>query len=180
MSQGCQTALLHDARWDIIWQHCRLPSLEQVSRLAADWREEATRAHGDDTENSDDDLEKLGFAWITRPHAIGARGLRMSKSSWFRVKMMTLPQPTLSKCTLFLRKAWIPISKVHELGSQLGSILKLLSVNTFIPAAGECVVSEFEGEKLKNACKTEKNTSAPGADVWRFAELKSGGGAQPG
>ena len=34
-------------------------------------------------------------------------------------------------------------------------------------------VDELNGEKLKNACKKMKSTSAPGADGWRVAELQA-------
>ena len=41
------TALLHDVRTEIV-RHCRLPSLEQVCRLATHLKEETRQAHEDD------------------------------------------------------------------------------------------------------------------------------------
>ena len=55
--------LLQDARWETL-KHCRLSSLEQVCRLAADLTAEARQAHVGDRGQSDDVLEKIGFAQI--------------------------------------------------------------------------------------------------------------------
>ena len=46
--------LFTDGHWKIAWQHYRFPPLEQVSRSAADLREEARQAHEDDKEERAD------------------------------------------------------------------------------------------------------------------------------
>ena len=58
----------------------------------------------------------------------------------------------------------IPIYKMHEMGTQFEA-----SFGEHIPA----LVDEMSGEKLKNACKKVKSTSAPGADGWRVVELQA-------
>ena len=70
--------LLQDARWEIV-KHCRLPSLDQVCRLAADLRAEARQAHEDDRENRMTTW-KIGFAQITKRHASWCKGVDNEKS----------------------------------------------------------------------------------------------------
>ena len=56
--------LLQDARWEIV-KHCRLPSLEQVCRQAADLRAEARQAHEDDREKAKQVHTLVAQAWIS-------------------------------------------------------------------------------------------------------------------
>ena len=61
LSKKVQTSgegLLSEARWDVVRLHY-YPSLEQVSCLASNFRDEARQAHEDRQREQDDDLEKL-------------------------------------------------------------------------------------------------------------------------
>ena len=52
-----------------------------------------------------------------------------------------------------IEQAWIPIFKMHELGTQPTWLQFEASFGEHIPATCECTVDELNGEKLKNACK---------------------------
>ena len=53
-------------------------------------------------------------------------------------------------------EAWIPIFKMHELGTQPNREQFEASVDEHIRATSECVSNELQGEKLKNQCKKMK------------------------
>ena len=66
-----------------------------------------------------------------------------------------------------IEQAWIPMFKMHELGTQPTWRQFEASFGQHIPASCECTVDELDGEKLRLASKKLKSTSAPGADGWR-------------
>ena len=70
-------------------------------------------------------------------------------------------------------QAWIPIFKMHELGTQPTWSQFEAAFGEHIPATCDCAADELNGEKLKNAWKKMKSASAPGADGWRVAELQA-------
>ena len=72
-----------------------------------------------------------------------------------------------------IEKAWIPIFKMHELGTHPTWLQFEASFGKHLPATCECTVDELNGEKLKNACKRIKSTSEAGADGWSEAELQA-------
>ena len=90
--------LLSEACWDVVRQH-HFPSGEQVSRLASDLRDEARQAHEDDTENRMTSWEN----WLRTDYRAAC--------TWCK-------GVTLNKCTALIEQVWIPIFKMHELGTQ--------------------------------------------------------------
>ena len=72
-----------------------------------------------------------------------------------------------------IEQAWIPIFKMHELGTRPTWQQFETSFGEHISISCECTVDELDGEKLRTACKKMKSTSAPGADGWRVAELQA-------
>ena len=136
------TALLHDARWEIVWKHCRLPSLEQVSRLAADLREAARQAHEDDREN-----RMMAWTnWLRTNYKAACKwckGVDSERTSSLCSAKMADIQPTLRTCTRSLRKLGFRASRcTNWVRSQLGS-----SMSEHIPATCECIVIEKMFEK---------------------------------
>ena len=76
---------------------------------------------------------------------------------------MARTQPTPSKVTRSSSKLGYRSSRCTSLAhSQLGHRFEA-EFGEHIPCACECIINELIGEKLENACKRMKNTSAPGA-----------------
>ena len=73
----------------------------------------------------------------------------------------------------FVEQAWMPIFKMHERGTRPTWPQFEAEFGEHVPSACDCVINEMNGEKLKNPCKRMENTSAPGADGWRVAELQA-------
>ena len=71
-----------------------------------------------------------------------------------------------------IEQTWIPIFKMHELGTRPTWQHFEEVFGDHIPVSCECAVDELDGEKLRSACKKMKSASAPGADGWRVAELQ--------
>ena len=71
-----------------------------------------------------------------------------------------------------IEQTWIPIFKMHELGTRPTWQHFEEVFGDHIPVSCECAVDELDGEKLRAACKKMKSASAPGADGWRVAELQ--------
>ena len=86
---------------------------------------------------------------------------------------MTAHTANAEQVHALIEQAWIPIFKMHELGTQPTWSQFEAAFGEHIPATCECAVDELNGEKLKNACKKMKSASAPGADWWRVAELQA-------
>ena len=71
-----------------------------------------------------------------------------------------------------IEQTWIPIFKMHELGTRPTWQHFEEVFGDHIPVSCEYAVDELDGEKLRSACKKMKSASAPGADGWRVAELQ--------
>ena len=137
------TAFLHDARWEIVCQHC----WEQVCRLTADLRKEAMQAHEDDRDNRMTTW-KIGFARITRPHANGASVVDNEKLVMVQREHGThthhTKHPTLRKCTHSWRKlGYLSSSCPSWARSQPWSSLKFLPESI----SPECIYQRADCDK---------------------------------
>ena len=134
------SAMLHGGRWEIV-RHCRLPSVEQVCRLAADLREEARQAHENDRENR----------MTTWQHWF--RTAYKAACNWCKgVDNETHTQPTTRKCTRSLRK----LGCLHEVGTQPTWEQFEASFREHILATCECTVNELNADKFKKCVQKFK------------------------
>ena len=133
----------------------------RVSRLASDLRDEARQAH-------EDDREKRMTSCLQM-----VQRSRQCKNNVMVQGDDGTHVANAEQVHALIERAWIPILKMHELGTQPTWSQFEAAFGEHIRAACECAVDELNGEKLKNACKKMKSASAPGADGWRVAELQA-------
>ena len=142
---GCPgTALLHDARWEIV-MHGRLPSSEHV----CGWRR-----RGKHTKRTENGMTSWKI-WL-RTHCNAARnwckGIDIEKIVMVQREDGT-QTANVDQVHAFVQKACIPIFKMHELGTQPTWEQVEASFAEHIPATCECNINELNGETSQNACK---------------------------
>ena len=154
--------LLSEARWDVVRQHHFL-TLKQVSRLASNLGEEARQAHEDDRENQMTTWEN----WLRTDYRAACKWCKGVDNE--KLVMVQRDDGThaanAEQVHALIEQAWIPISKMHELGTQPTWPQFEASFGEHIPATCECTVDELNGENLNNARTKLKSTSAPGAEA---------------
>ena len=167
--------LLRAEEWTAYWRLIRLPNIDKLRELVGLLRYETSSAQQDARQrrvgarshamNKDWETSKRTvFAWCKEENAA-------------RVVMVQRDDGSLTANAAevheLLLKHWMPIFRMYESQEEPDVNAFLNHFGQFCKPMEEFVVPKLTGQRILEVLRKMKNSSCPGLDGWRVAELRA-------